>query len=96
MDAGAAEVEGGDHATGNGKHATLTSVIIQIMILDLVFSIDSVITAVGIADHVEIMIAAVIVAILVMMVAAESIASGRGATNGPRRQRQDSLPAVHT
>jgi predicted tellurium resistance membrane protein TerC len=70
-----AEVEGGDHATGNGKHATLTSVIIQIMILDLVFSIDSVITAVGIADHVEIMIAAVIVAILVMMIAAEPIAA---------------------
>jgi len=70
-----AEVEGADHTAGNGKHATLTSVIIQIMILDLVFSIDSVITAVGIADHVEIMIAAVIVAILVMMVAAEPIAA---------------------
>ena len=50
------------------------SVIFQIMILDLVFSLDSVITAVGIADHLEVMIAAVVVAILVMMVAAEPIA----------------------
>ncbi len=43
------------------------------MLLDLVFSIDSVITAVGIADHVEVMIAAVVVSILVMMLAAEPI-----------------------
>ena len=54
--------------------AAFTSVIFQIMLLDLVFSIDSVITAVGIADHVEVMIAAVIIAIIVMMVAAAPIA----------------------
>jgi predicted tellurium resistance membrane protein TerC len=60
-----------------GRIATSTSfasVIMQIMVLDLVFSFDSVITAVGIADHVEVMIAAVIIAILVMMAAAEPIA----------------------
>jgi predicted tellurium resistance membrane protein TerC len=51
------------------------SVIFQIMLLDLVFSFDSVITAVGIADHIEVMIAAVIIAILVMMAAAEPIAA---------------------
>ena len=39
--------------------------------LDIVFSLDSVITAVGVADHVEVMIAAVVVAVLIMMVAAE-------------------------
>lgn len=50
------------------------AVIVQIMALDLVFSLDSVITAVGIADHIEVMIAAVAVAILVMMVAATPIA----------------------
>ncbi|MBS9716897.1 TerC family protein [Pseudohalocynthiibacter aestuariivivens] len=50
------------------------SVILQIMVLDLVFSFDSVITAVGIADHLEVMIAAVAVAILIMMIAAEPIA----------------------
>ena len=51
------------------------SVIFQIMLLDLVFSFDSVITAVGIADHVEVMIAAVIIAIVVMMLAAEPISA---------------------
>lgn len=51
------------------------SVIVQIMALDLVFSLDSVITAVGIADHIEVMVAAVVIAILIMMVAAEPIAN---------------------
>ena len=51
------------------------AVIFQIMLLDLVFSFDSVITAVGIADHVEVMIAAVIIAIMVMMLAAEPISA---------------------
>ncbi|MGR3540730.1 MAG: TerC family protein [Hasllibacter sp.] len=55
-------------------HAAFTSVIIQIMVLDLVFSLDSVITAVGIADHIEVMIAAIVIAIGVMMVAAGPIA----------------------
>lgn len=70
-----AEVEGEAHEAGGVVHATMTAVIFQIMVLDLVFSLDSVITAVGIADHLEVMIAAVVVAIVVMMVAAEPIAS---------------------
>jgi len=45
---------------------TMTSAIVQIAIIDLVFSIDSIITAVGMADHIGVMIAAVAVAILVM------------------------------
>lgn len=49
-------------------------VVSQIMVLDLVFSLDSVITAVGIANHIEVMIAAISIAILVMMVAAAPIA----------------------
>ena len=44
----------------------MTSAIVQIAIIDLVFSIDSIITAVGMADHIGVMIAAVAVAILVM------------------------------
>lgn len=68
------EVEGHEEQDRIGQ-ATFFAVITQIMILDLVFSLDSVITAVGIADHLEVMIAAVIVAILVMMVAAEPIAN---------------------
>lgn len=70
-----AEVEGEKHAPGGKGTATLAGVIFQIMLLDVVFSIDSVITAVGIADHLFVMIAAVVVAILVMMAAAEPISS---------------------
>lgn len=47
--------------------ATFASVIIQIMLLDIVFSLDSVITAVGMVDHIEIMVAAVIIAAFVMV-----------------------------
>ncbi len=70
------EVEGDEFHTAEERvvEAVFLSVIFQIMVLDLVFSIDSVITAVGIADHLEVMIAAVCVAIIVMMVAANPIA----------------------
>jgi predicted tellurium resistance membrane protein TerC len=50
--------------------AAYWNVIIQIMLLDIVFSLDSVITAVGMVDHIEIMIAAVIIAAVVMVVSA--------------------------
>ncbi len=53
--------------------ATLWSVIVQIIIIDAVFSLDSIITAVGLVDEIAIMIAAVIVAVALMMVAAGSI-----------------------
>ena len=49
-------------------------VILQIMVLDIVFSLDSVITAVGMADHLAVMVTAVIVAVAVMMWAAAPIA----------------------
>ncbi|WP_116084388.1 TerC family protein [Tropicimonas sp. IMCC34011] len=70
-----AEVEGGPHGETKVAEATFAAVIAQIMVLDLVFSLDSVITAVGIADHLPVMIAAVVVAILVMMAAATPIAN---------------------
>lgn len=57
----------------NGKVVSFSSVIIQILILDLVFSLDSVITAVGMVDQIGVMIAAVIVAVGIMLVSAESI-----------------------
>ena len=69
-----AEVEGEEHEHSGAAKATLTAVIIQIMVLDLVFSLDSVITAVGIADHIEVMIAAVMVAIAVMYFASGPVA----------------------
>ena len=61
-----------EHRESKGR-ATFTSVILQIAIIDIVFSLDSVITAVGMVDHVEVMIAAVIVAVLVMMFLARPI-----------------------
>lgn len=53
--------------------AAFTWIIIQIAIIDIVFSIDSVITAVGIAEHIEIMALAIIIAVFVMMVAINPI-----------------------
>jgi predicted tellurium resistance membrane protein TerC len=55
--------------------ASFASVIIQIMLLDIVFSLDSVITAVGMVDEVWVMIAAVVIAVVIMMIAAEPISA---------------------
>lgn len=52
-----------------------TSAIVQILLLDIVFSIDSILTAVGMTEHVEIMYVAVIVAVTVMLVAANPLAN---------------------
>src|SRR5262245_29177491 len=70
-----------DKLEGAGEHggarpvASFGSVILQVMLLDIVFSLDSVITAVGMADDVRVMIAAVVLAVLVMMFAAEPIST---------------------
>ncbi len=55
--------------------ASFSSVIVQILLLDIVFSLDSVITAVGMANHLPVMITAVVVAVAVMMVAAGPIST---------------------
>jgi len=69
-------IEGEDGENGgNLVVQSLTAAIVQIAIIDLVFSVDSIITAVGMADHVEVMIAAVAVAILVMYLASEPVAA---------------------
>lgn len=66
-----------ESATGeDGKKAAVvsfTSVILQIMVLDVVFSLDSVITAVGMVDELGVMIAAVVVAVVVMLFASGPI-----------------------
>jgi predicted tellurium resistance membrane protein TerC len=54
--------------------ANFASVLVQIVLLDIVFSLDSVITAVGMVNEVSVMIAAVTVAIVVMLVSAEAVA----------------------
>jgi predicted tellurium resistance membrane protein TerC len=55
------------------RSAQLASVVGQIMLLDIVFSLDSVITAVGMVQHLEVMVTAVILAIIVMLIFAASI-----------------------
>jgi len=54
---------------------TFTAAIVQILLLDIVFSIDSILTAVGMTEHVEIMYVAVVVAVTVMLVAADPLAN---------------------
>lgn len=68
------EIEGEGHDTGSGVSAGMTAVIIQIAIIDMVFSVDSIITAIGMADHVWIMITAVVIAIGVMYIFSGAIA----------------------
>jgi predicted tellurium resistance membrane protein TerC len=73
-----AEIEGEHHEEGNkagAASAAFSAVIAQIVVIDAIFSIDSIVTAVGMADHVEVMIAAVILAIGIMYIAAEPVAN---------------------
>ena len=71
------------HASLEGEQAEATAkpaasflgIVLQIGIIDIVFSLDSVITAVGLADHVPVMVAAIVVAVLVMMVASGPISA---------------------
>jgi predicted tellurium resistance membrane protein TerC len=66
-------LEGEEGHGSNRVAATFASVILQIMLLDIVFSLDSVITAVGMVDELWVMITAVIASVAIMMVAAEPI-----------------------
>lgn len=61
------EGENNHFDTGKKKHG-FNSVIFQIVLVDIVFSFDSILTAVGLSDHVEIMIAAVVISMFIMMV----------------------------
>src|SRR5262245_44790106 len=66
----------GEEGHGSAKVApSFSAVIVQIILLDIVFSLDSVITAVGMADDLAIMVAAVVVAVGIMMLAAEPISA---------------------
>ena len=66
----------GDEGAASGKvAASFTGVILQILLLDIVFSLDSVITAVGMADDLVVMMAAVIIAVGVMLVSAATISA---------------------
>ena len=75
-------VEGSEDSHGSkAVKATFTAVILQIMIVDLVFSLDSIITAVGMVDDVRVMIAAVVASVALMMVFAGPI--GRFVSDHP-------------
>lgn len=66
-------LEGAHGARSAKVGATFSSVIVQVLLLDLVFSIDSVITAVGLTNLVPVMVAAVVVSVAIMMFAAAPI-----------------------
>ncbi|MXP49673.1 TerC family protein [Pantoea sp. Eser] len=65
-------IEGNEAEQRSNVHSFLGA-IVQIMLLDIIFSLDSVITAIGLSDHLFIMMAAVVIAVLMMMFAARSI-----------------------
>jgi predicted tellurium resistance membrane protein TerC len=67
-------LEGAEQVHGDVKlRAKILSVAIQIGLIDIVFSLDSVLTAVGLADHLPVMVAAIVVAVIVMMFLARPI-----------------------
>ena len=67
------KLEGKEGEISEAIKVTLLNVVIQIMLLDIVFSLDSVITAVGMASHLGVMIAAVIIAVIIMLFALNPI-----------------------
>jgi len=66
-------LEGESHEVKGRQAASFSSVIGQVMLLDIVFSLDSVITAIGMANDLWVMVTAVVIAVLVMLLAAEPI-----------------------
>ncbi|MCE5336113.1 MAG: TerC family protein [Desulfobacteraceae bacterium] len=69
-------VEGGPNEVSVGRRAATSfiGIVVQIALLDIVFSFDSVLTAIGMSDHIEIMIAAVVAAVIFMMFASAFVA----------------------
>jgi predicted tellurium resistance membrane protein TerC len=67
------KMEGHGEGTVNRAAASFAGVIVQILLLDVVFSLDSVITAIGMADEIAIMVAAVMIAVGFMMVFARAV-----------------------
>lgn len=64
-----------EDAAGRAAAASVVIVISQILLLDLVFSIDSIITAVGMTEHIPIMVIAVVVAVTAMLIAADPLSN---------------------
>jgi predicted tellurium resistance membrane protein TerC len=69
------KLEGENHSKSSKAVKSFASVIIQILLLDMVFSLDSVITAIGMAKELGVMVTAVVIAVGVMMVSAKGISN---------------------
>ena len=74
-------IEGEEGPSSSAGKATFTAVILQIMVIDMVFSLDSIITAVGMVDQIEVMVAAVMLSVGMMMLFAGAI--GRFVSDHP-------------
>jgi predicted tellurium resistance membrane protein TerC len=74
-------LEGQEGHASSAVKATFTAVILQIMVIDMVFSLDSIITAVGMVDRIEVMVAAVVLSVGMMMLFASAI--GRFVSDHP-------------
>jgi predicted tellurium resistance membrane protein TerC len=66
-------LEGGEHGENKGSTSGFVSTLIQIAVIDIIFSLDSVITAVGLARDIPVMILSIMIAVGIMMVASKSI-----------------------
>jgi predicted tellurium resistance membrane protein TerC len=64
---------GDEEEVASGWGRSLHAIITQIILLDIVFSLDSVITAVGMANHVAVMATAIIIAVVIMLIFAEQV-----------------------
>ena len=64
-----------EHDPANAKNAGFAATLVQIVLFDVVFSLDSVITAVGIADDIRVMVAAIVVAMLLMLAASNPLSA---------------------
>ena len=70
---GEVDADGGHSGRKSARKRALWAIIAQLTVIDLVFSLDSIITAVGLADQLEVMVAAVVIAMIVMFVAAQPV-----------------------
>lgn len=67
------KLEGEEHHTENIKKLTMQTAILQIVLLDIVFSFDSILTAIGLVDNIWIMVAAVVISMGIMLLSAKKI-----------------------
>ncbi len=67
------EAAGEDHGAGAKAGASFAMIVSQIIVIDIVFSVDSIVTAIGMAEHVGVMIAAVVVAVAIMYAASGAV-----------------------